>query len=83
MSTKRKIRPADCKDMFTARKLETQGVSHNDDSIHIEPNSVVLKMGHTTVRIPMSRFKMFAEWFLEEQEVDGLPSEPSLDTSSK
>jgi len=83
MGTKRKIIPADCKDMFTASKLETQGIGHNEDSITIEPNSVVLKMGHTTVRIPMSRFKMFAEWYLEPQEVEGLPEEPKYDTSTK
>jgi hypothetical protein len=31
---------------------------------------VVLTMGHTTIRIPQARFKMFAEWYLEEHEID-------------
>jgi hypothetical protein len=83
MGTKRKIKPADCKDMYTASLLESQGIGHNDDSITVEPGVVVLKMGHTTMRIPMKRFRMFAEWYLEEQEVEGLPAEPNYDTSTK
>lgn len=31
-------------------------------------------MGHTTVRIPMNRFKMFADWYLAEQEIREKPS---------
>lgn len=27
-------------------------------------------MSHTQVRIPTSRFKMFAEWYLNEQEIE-------------
>ena len=65
-----KLRPCDCKDVLTANKLNEQGISQNGDSIVIEPSVVVLTMGHTTVRIPMSKFKLFAEWYLEEQEID-------------
>jgi hypothetical protein len=83
MATKKKIRPADCKDMYTASLLETQGIGINDDSINIEPAVVVLKMGHTTIRIPMKKFRVFAEWYLEEQEVEGLPEQQSYDTSTK
>lgn len=67
---KKKLKPCDCKDMVTASKLNEQGIAHNDQSIIIEPNSVILTMGHTTIKIPMARFKMFAEWYLEEQEID-------------
>jgi len=67
---KKKLKPCDCKDLLTANKLNEQGISQNGDSIVIEPSVVVLTMGHTTVRIPMSRFKLFAEWYLEEQEID-------------
>ena len=67
---KKKMRPCDCIDMRTAKMLNEQGIGHNDDSIMVEPNVVVLKMGHTTVKIPMGRFKMFAEWYLEPQEID-------------
>ncbi len=65
-----KIKPCDCKDMATANKLKEKGIGHNDDSISIEPNSVILKMGNTTIRIPMVRFELFAKWYLEEQEID-------------
>lgn len=64
-----KLRPCDCKDVLTANKLNEQGISQNGDSIVIKPSVVVLTMGHTTVRIPMSKFKLFAEWYLEEQEI--------------
>jgi hypothetical protein len=67
---KTKLKPCDCKDMATASKLNEQGIGHNDQSIMIKPAVVVLKMGHTTVRIPQARFKMFAEWYLEAQDID-------------
>lgn len=67
---KQKLKPCDCKDMTTASKLNEQGIGHNDESITIEPNVVILKMGHTQVKIPMARFKMFAEWYLTEQELN-------------
>jgi hypothetical protein len=66
----KKLKPCDCKDILTANKLNEQGISQNGDSIVIEPSVVVLTMGHTTMRIPMSRFKTFAEWYLEDQEID-------------
>lgn len=56
-------------DIATAKTLNEQGIGHNDDSIMVEPNVVILKMGHTQVRIPMGRFKLFAEWYLQEQEI--------------
>jgi hypothetical protein len=62
--------PCDCKDMTTASKLNEQGIRHNDQSIMVEPNVVVLTMGHTIVKIPQATFKMFAEWYLESQEID-------------
>jgi hypothetical protein len=64
-----KIKPCDCKDIATANKLNEQGIGCNDDSIIVEPNVVILKMGHTTIRIPMSTFKMFSEWYLTEQNI--------------
>ena len=67
---KQKLRPCDCKDMFTTEMLNEQGIGHNDESITIQPNSVILKMGHTTIKIPMIRFKLFAEWYLTEQEIE-------------
>ena len=67
---KQKLKPCDCKDIATANELNEQGIGHNEDSIMVEPNIVILKMGHTTVKIPMKRFKMFAEWYLAEQEIE-------------
>jgi hypothetical protein len=66
---KRKIRPCDCIDQHTANKLEEQGIGRNDDSIVLQPNVVILTRGHTTIKIPMSIFKLFAEWYLSEQEI--------------
>ena len=66
----KKLIPCDCKDLLTANKLNEQGISQNGDSIVIEPSVIVLTMGHTTVKIPMSKFKLFAEWYLEDQEID-------------
>lgn len=65
-----KLKPCDCKDMVTTKLLNEQGIGHNDQSILVQPNSVVLTMGHTTIKIPMDRFKMFAEWYLEEQNIE-------------
>jgi hypothetical protein len=67
--SKSKLRPCDCVDMFTASKLNEQGIGHNDESIQVVPNSVILTLGNTTVRMSMNRFKQFAEWYLTEQEI--------------
>jgi len=40
MSTK--LKPCDCKDIVTASKLNEQGIGHNDQSIKIKPNLVIL-----------------------------------------
>ncbi len=69
---KSKIRPCDCKDMLSVRKLNVQGIGHNEETIILQPNHVILTIGHTTIKISMTRFKMFAEWYLEEQEVNKL-----------
>jgi hypothetical protein len=67
--SKKKLRPCDCKDMATAMKLEEQGISHNEDRIMLKPNVVEMTIGLTTVRVPMHLFKMFAEWYMTEQEI--------------
>lgn len=63
------MRPRDCKDLNDAIKLKEQGVGYNDDKIRVEPNVVIMKIGQTTIRIPMSRFRMFAEWYLTDQKL--------------
>ena len=64
------LRPCDYKDEVDAKSLNEQGIGHNDESIMVEPGVVVMKMGHTTIKIPMGRFKMFTEWYLEAQELE-------------
>lgn len=79
-----KLRPCDCKDMETAALLNEQGIGVNDQSIRVEPSVVVLSMGHTTVRIPMKKFQLFAEWFLEAQDIkENINTKQSSDSSSK
>ncbi len=64
-----KLKPCDCLDMASAANLNEQGIGINDNGITVEPGTVVLRMGHTTVRIPMSQFRAFAEWYLEPQDI--------------
>jgi len=61
------LRPCDCKDSVDTSQLHEQGIGHNDESIMVCPNHVLLTMGHTTIKIGMARFKMFAEWYLGVQ----------------
>lgn len=63
------MRPCDCKDCFTARKLNEQGLKFNEWSITVMPNSVIIENSTTTMRIPMNRFKEFSEWYLEDQKL--------------
>jgi len=63
------MRPCDCKDIRTTMRLQEQGIGYNDESILVEPNHVILKMGHTTILIGMERFRMFAEWYLKDQKL--------------
>lgn len=64
-----KLKPCDCHSFVKQSKLNEVGIGHNDQSIRLDSGRVVLEMGHTTVTIPGKRFKMFAEWYLEEQEL--------------
>ena len=63
------LKPCDCKDSYDVDKLNTVGIGINNKSISVRPNIVILEMDHTTVKIPMSTFKRFATWYLEEQEI--------------
>lgn len=67
---KKTLKPCDCIDQFTANKLNEQGIGFNNRSIKIEPNSVILTIDSTTIKIPMQLFKKFAEWYLEPQEIE-------------
>ena len=65
----KKLKPCDCKDMATASKLEFQGISTTNHSLNVEPNQVVITSYNCTLKIPMSTFKVFAEFYLEEQNI--------------
>jgi hypothetical protein len=67
-STK-KIKPCDCKDIIATKLLQEQGICINNNSITVSPNNVILEIGHTSIKIPMSIFKTFSEWYLTEQNV--------------
>ena len=68
---KDKLRPCDCKDQYTANKLLTQGIAINNHGLLLKPAVVEIQVGLlTTVKIPMHVFKKYAEWYLEEQEVN-------------
>lgn len=61
------MRPCDCNSIEDTKKLNEQGIGFNDQSITVIPTYVLLKMGHTEIKIPMRRFKDFAEWYLADQ----------------
>jgi len=69
MKKHNKLRPCDCHDRHTAAKLNEQGIAFNENSLAVLPAYVELKVGHTTIKIGMATFKRFAEWYLQEQEV--------------
>ena len=62
------MKPCDCKSIEETQVcLNVQGIGHNDESITVIPNYVLLKLGHTQITISMKRFKQFSEWYLEDQ----------------
>lgn len=62
------MRPCDCKDIVTVKKLNEQGIRHKNWSIWLRPNSVTIETDAIQLKIPMNHFRRFAEWFLEDQE---------------
>ena len=64
------MKPCDCRSEEDTKKLDVQGIAQNDWSISISPNSVIVGNRYFgIVKIPMSIFKIFAEWYLEEQKL--------------
>jgi hypothetical protein len=61
------LRPCDCKDIESVNKLTYSRIGHNENNITVEPNKVIMTIGHTTIRISQKTFKIFAEWYLEKQ----------------
>ncbi len=66
----KKVKPCDCEDKYTASKLSEQGVGYNNCFLHLIPNSVVLRIGPCTVKVPQRIFKRFSEWYLRDQRED-------------
>jgi hypothetical protein len=62
------MRPCDCKDMCDIRyNLNEAGVKYNEYGIEVAPMSVFIETGNCTLRLPMTIFKRFAEWYQEDQ----------------
>jgi len=61
--------PADCRDVISTKSLLEHGISINEDSLIVMPNIALLTIGHTQIKIPMSTFRKFAEWYLEPQQI--------------
>ncbi len=62
------MKPCDCKDEQDAKSLNEQGLGINDWSLTVNPAKVVIEHRHYgMVNMPMSIFKKFAEWYLENQ----------------
>jgi len=63
------MRPCDCRDQYNVDNcLKEAGVAFNDRSILVQPATVILTVGACTLKIPMNTFKVFAEWYLEDQD---------------
>jgi len=64
-----KLRPCDCRDEVTQKRLADQGIMINDQSLYLDAGKVVFKKTGLQVTIPLNVMKAFAHWFLEEQDV--------------
>ena len=61
-------RPCDCKDQVDANALKEQGIAINEWSLGVEPAVVYLRhQYYGEVKIPMTVFYRFAEWYLRDQ----------------
>ena len=61
------MKPCDCKDQVDAKSMNEQGIGINDWGITVIPNYVEMKFPSGVIKIPMTMFKRFAEWYLEDQ----------------
>ena len=62
------MKPCDCKDMNDAlRELNEIGITYNNWGFVVSPTFVRIDSAQCTLRIPMTIFKRFAEWYLEDQ----------------
>jgi ribonucleotide reductase alpha subunit len=64
-----KLTPCECKDNVNVRRLNEQGIGHNEYSLEVHPNRVILRTNDAELRIPQNIFEKFARWYLEPQEL--------------
>lgn len=62
------MRPCDCDDLVTVKKLDEAGVQYGKHRIFLKPPNVVIEIEPVAmIVIPQTVFKRFAEWYLEDQ----------------
>lgn len=66
------MKPSDCISNFdVTMELNESGISFNQWGITVVPMSVQISNSACTMKIPMAMFRRFAEWYLEDQKVEG------------
>ena len=62
------MKPCDCKTMQEVKALNEEGIGFNNYSIAIDSSGVFLDIDpYVRIKIHHSKFKAFAEWYLEDQ----------------
>jgi hypothetical protein len=61
------MKPCDCTTTVDTKKLNEQGLSFNEWSIEVHPPMVTISNTHTIFSVPARKFRLFAEWYLEDQ----------------
>jgi hypothetical protein len=51
--------------------MDVQGIKINQNGIEVIPSYVLLTVGPATLKVPMSHFKAFSEWYLEDSDKGG------------
>lgn len=58
------IKPFECKSMEEVGKMDASGMKISDYGIEVSPNVVILTTPTASMKVPMSIFKKFSEWYL-------------------
>ena len=62
------MKPCDCKDKNDTHSMNEQGITINEWSLAVKPSVVEIENRYYgKIKIPMSTFTKFAEWYLEDQ----------------
>jgi len=62
------MKPCDCRDAQDTSRLDHSGVRFNSDGIEVIPPNVIIYVGPCQFILSQRKFKMLAEWYLENQE---------------